>query len=344
MPDVGNPDRRSKAAAGTEGPDGIDVGLGVASVARRLGISPGTLRTWDRRYGVGPSDHESGAHRRYAAADLARLTVMRRLMLEGVSPSDAAAAALDADLGSPVASQPLPSATPPERSPRSARRTRGGGGRVVALPDATPAARGLARAAMALDSPACTSLIAATLDRWGVVRAWDELMLPVLHGVGERWRSTGRGVEVEHLLTECVEDGLRAVSRRLTRPLNSRPVVLAAIEPEEHGLPLHALAAALAERQVGVRMLGARLPGPALVAAVARTGAVAVFLWAQGPADKSAGPVLTLPALRPEPALLLGGGGWPPARRPPQSLWLKDLAAAVDAVTAAVGVDTPAPR
>ncbi len=38
----------------------LDVGLGVASVARRLGIAPGTLRTWDRRYGVGPTSHVSG--------------------------------------------------------------------------------------------------------------------------------------------------------------------------------------------------------------------------------------------------------------------------------------------
>ncbi|MEY3685921.1 MAG: hypothetical protein RJB00_871, partial [Actinomycetota bacterium] len=32
-----------------------DERLTVASVARRLGIAPATLRTWDRRYGLGPS-------------------------------------------------------------------------------------------------------------------------------------------------------------------------------------------------------------------------------------------------------------------------------------------------
>ena len=29
--------------------------LAVAAVARRLGVAPATLRTWDRRYGLGPS-------------------------------------------------------------------------------------------------------------------------------------------------------------------------------------------------------------------------------------------------------------------------------------------------
>ena len=64
--------------------------LSVAAVARRLGVAPATLRTWDRRYGLGPSAHESGQHRRYSPADLARLTVMRRLITSGVSPADAA--------------------------------------------------------------------------------------------------------------------------------------------------------------------------------------------------------------------------------------------------------------
>ena len=40
-------------------------GLTVAAVARRMGVAPATLRTWDRRYGVGPGEHEAGTHRRY---------------------------------------------------------------------------------------------------------------------------------------------------------------------------------------------------------------------------------------------------------------------------------------
>ncbi|NAZ86498.1 MerR family transcriptional regulator, partial [Kineococcus indalonis] len=67
--------------------------LTVAAVARRLGVAPATLRTWDRRYGLGPSEHTAGAHRRYSATDLARLVVMRRLTLEGVAPAEAAAIA-----------------------------------------------------------------------------------------------------------------------------------------------------------------------------------------------------------------------------------------------------------
>jgi transposase-like protein len=59
--------------------------LPVASVARRLGVAPATLRTWDRRYGLGPSVHETGTRRRYTAVDLARLTLMRQLMMRGAA-------------------------------------------------------------------------------------------------------------------------------------------------------------------------------------------------------------------------------------------------------------------
>ena len=64
--------------------------LSVSSVARRLGVAPATLRTWARRYGLGPSSHEAGSHRKYCPSDLAKLTVMRRLISAGVAPADAA--------------------------------------------------------------------------------------------------------------------------------------------------------------------------------------------------------------------------------------------------------------
>lgn len=73
-------------------------GLSVAAVARRLGVAPATLRTWDRRYGLGPSEHSAGSHRRYSEDDLMRLMIMRSLALEGVAPAEAARTALAADL------------------------------------------------------------------------------------------------------------------------------------------------------------------------------------------------------------------------------------------------------
>ncbi len=99
-----SPEDVASAPDGAQGPAagfpqdhlGEDVRLTVAGVAARLGVAAPTLRTWARRYGLGPSGHVAGRHRRYGADDLARLEAMRRLTLEGVAPADAARIALRA--------------------------------------------------------------------------------------------------------------------------------------------------------------------------------------------------------------------------------------------------------
>ena len=63
--------RRPAAGLVTSSQPSTPVTLEVAAVARRLGVATGTLRTWDRRYGLGPSEHQAGTRRRYTAADLA---------------------------------------------------------------------------------------------------------------------------------------------------------------------------------------------------------------------------------------------------------------------------------
>jgi len=314
------------------GPAQHEVALGVVAVARRLGVATGTLRTWDRRYGLGPTEHLSGTRRRYTARDLARLGVMRRLMLEGVAAGDAARAAVDTDVDALLADDPTGRAAVPPDVPAPGR-TRRGGGRVVPLRNASPGARGLARAAMSLDGDACAAMVTSSVRRRGVVHTWDDLVVPVLTGVGERWRTTGSGVEVEHLLSESVEAGLRAGVRRRP-PASVRPVLLAALEPEDHRLPLVALSAALAEAGLPLRLLGPRLPVRALADAVSRTGPSAVFLWSQGAAGP---PLLPDPdgwvAVRPRPLILLGGPGWSERDRwQSGASWVADLPEAVEAV------------
>lgn len=62
----------------------------VASVARRVGVAPATLRSWSLRYGIGPTGHHPGEHRRYTDADVAELDRVRVLAEQGM-PLNAAA-------------------------------------------------------------------------------------------------------------------------------------------------------------------------------------------------------------------------------------------------------------
>ena len=286
------------------------LGLTVAAVARQLGVAPATLRTWDRRYGLGPSERSSGSHRRYTQADLARLQHMRRLVLEGIPPADAARQALASGPGQPAEVPRVSVLRPALRLADNESDARHGGGRVIALPGATPAVRGLARAALSLDAHACSAIIDDSIERHGVIWTWEQLIVPVLTGVGERWEASGSGVEVEHLLSAAVAASLNSATRGLQVPLSSRAVLLACSDDELHVLPLLATAAALAEEGIAVRLLGERLPLPALEEAVRRTGPAAVMVWAQMPRSADVSRLAGLPNYRPTPAILIGGPGW----------------------------------
>jgi len=313
-----------------------DPRLTVAAVAHRLGIAPGTLRTWDRRYGLGPSEHAVGAHRQYTGPDLARLEVMRRLILAGVAPGEAARVALASagpDHSSSLA-RPLGSAALPDRQGR--RRPGGPGGQVLALPGADAVTRGLGRAAMALDSGAVTTLVEAELAAQGVVHTWEHVLVPVLVAAGNRWAATGEGVEVEHLLSECIVAALRRHSGPGV-PEPPRPVLLACAPEDQHALPLQVMAAGLAERGTAARVLGPALPVEALHSAVRRTGPAVLFVWSQLPTSADAAVLSGLPVTRPATAVVVGGPGWDTVELPARVSSTADLTGALDLVEQALG-------
>ncbi|GLY07177.1 MerR family transcriptional regulator [Actinoplanes sp. NBRC 101535] len=305
-----------------------DEGLSPGAAARRLGVAVTTLRTWHQRYGLGPSRHEPGHHRRYTVEDLVRLEVMQRLTAQGVAPAEAAAWARRTPEPAPV-----PVAVP-VAAPGS---SRSGGGQTIALgPHADPAARGLGRSAMRLDVPSMRSVLEAAIAGRGVVPAWEQVIMPVLIGVGERYEATRRFIEVEHLLSRTVTEVLGAVPR----PSGTPRILLSAADEEQHTLPLEALDAALAEKGVPARMLGARMPVRALEDAVARTGPAAVVLWSQLRGTGDVGQLQHLMRL-PHPPLVVAaaGPGWPMDALPVGVTPLSSLTDAVNLVAIAGTVD-----
>lgn len=269
--------------------------LSVGAVARRLGVAVTTLRTWHQRYGLGPSRHIPGHHRRYIPADLARLEIMRRLTAEGINPAEAARWARQAPEAAIVENQA---------------RARPAGGPTIPVGRAGPAPRGLARAAMRLDSVSIGEMITHALTTDGVIATWDGLLRPVLAGLGERHAATAGLIEVEHLVSRCVSQALAAVVRTDTATGAPR-ILLSCADEEQHSLPLEALAAALTEAGVSHRMLGARVPMAALVAAVARTGPAAVVVWSHARATADPAQLAALLAAPHRPLLVLAAGpGW----------------------------------
>ncbi|MEV6726754.1 MerR family transcriptional regulator [Streptomyces xanthochromogenes] len=286
--------------------------LTTGAVARNLGVSPATVRSWERRYGIGPAERENGRHRRWMPQDVATVQEMCRLAALGVPPAEAARQVLKVR---GTGSADTREATSPER-PVAGRAP--GGRDALPLGDVRQECRGLARAAVRLDAPAVAQRLTEALEDHGLVTAWEEIIMPTLHAVGRKWATAGeRYVEVEHLLSWQVSCALQRLPQTPTEGAGLAPVLLACTPQEQHSLPLEALAAGLAQRAVPVRMFGSALPYGALSHAVSRIGPALVVLWSQSRATalpelvrQVAGIEWGVKGARQRPQLLLAGPGW----------------------------------
>jgi DNA-binding transcriptional MerR regulator len=287
--------------------------LTVAAVARRLGVAPATLRTWDRRYGLGPSGHEAGEHRRYCPSDLAKLTMMRRLITTGVSPSEAAELA-KAHKG-PITIEKL----------------------VEVFVVREELVESLYRAAKLLDQGFIESLLRKDIAENGVIASWTEVIVPLLFLVGDDWEADGSGIEVEHMLSEILKKTLLETAEAINTPMNARPVLLASVGEELHCLALYALRAALAEKQIETFFLGARTPLEAISGMVKRSAPPAVFLWAQLEQNSDPKFFKELPVIRPAPRVIVGGPGWD-RESCADVVVAQDLTHAFDEIERAVGL------
>lgn len=270
----------------------------AGQVARRLGIAETTLRSWHRRYRLEPHAARPGGYRRYTMADIVRLAEMRDLISSGMLASDAA--------------------------------------RTVAGPrpgqDLRPLCERLTAASRRLDSAVCQSVVAEALRVHGVVTTWEELCRPALLDVEaeqEAQSDEHACIPREHVLSWAISSALHQVPP--ARSSADHPaVMLASVDAEQHALPLDALAAALAERGIPVRMLGTGLPVESLVDAIRSTGPAVVVLWAQREETASQE---ALTRLRRMAVLgITAGPGWPPRRRG-RVTHVDSLIAALAAVT-----------
>ena len=305
-------------------------GLTVAAVARRIGIAPATLRTWDRRYGLGPTVHKAGSHRRYSAIDVARIDLMRKLMLNGVLPSEAARSALNQEV------VPANLVADTQDSKSNVEAVQGLPDNVIALDGPKSVIRPLNRAAANLDITGCDEVISKSIQTHGVVWTWEQVLQPVLISVGEKWAETGEGVEQEHLLSESIIGQFRSLTLQVTQPENARPVLLACAPHELHTLPIFAIAAALAEQNIASRILGARMPAQALANAVKKLGPSAIVVWSQTPGTADVSIWDSIAPMRPGHLRICAGPGWQTAL-PEDVTKPKDFTSALLALAAASG-------
>ena len=218
-----------------------------------LGLPVPTIRSWERRHQVPVVNRTPGGHRRYSSEQLDALRRMRDLVAQGLRPVDAAAR-IKAE-----------AATSPD-----------------VLIEA------LLQASQEYRPDTIGELLDAAQQALGLGRTVDDVLLPALRQIGQRWGSGEADVSHEHMTTNAIRSWLSGLNQ--TRPSLRQfgPVVLCCGPRDDHTLGLEALRALLVERGVDCLLLGARTPVESLARAVRDTAAAAVILVCHLPTGRQA--------------------------------------------------------
>lgn len=268
----------------------------IAVVSRRTGLSQLVLRAWERRYGVVVPGRTDSGRRRYSDLDVERLTLLGRLTAADHRIGDIANLPL-AELRQLVSELPGPAVTAPAPAPQAA--------------DASALLEQAMRAVAALDAAALEGVLARASMILGRAALRQELIQPLLEGIGQRWREGSLRIAHEHMATTVVHAFL-AASNAAQVPEPGAPLLVVAA-PARNRHELGALMAASQGRDLGweVLYLGVDLPAEEIAAAAHQRGARAVFLsLIYPPAD----PVVAAQIeqlrrlLGPGVSLLAGGG------------------------------------
>jgi methanogenic corrinoid protein MtbC1 len=284
--------------------------ISIGTVARATGLSPDTLRVWQKRYGFPVPRRKGSGHRLYSPADVRRLRRIAEALARGHRPGHVVA------LSEPRLDLLL------QQSLRAAAS--------AARPANLAALMTLVRDHAGAE---LTEGLFAEAGRLGPVAFLRDCAAPLIEEVGAAWSRGDLGVAHEHFFSERLSDVLRALRLPFERGHGGPRLVLAAFPGETHGLGLQVAAFLAASAGVQPHVLGTDTPLSEIIAAVRarRPAAVGISI------SVSTGGVSSRERLeelrRAVPAaipILVGGAGARRSRPPGGCVIVDDLDGAQD--------------
>jgi len=265
----------------------------IRVVAQRTGLTPATIRAWERRYDAVVPTRSDGGQRVYSDRDVEHLRTLRELTAAGrgistvadLSPAEAQAL-LTEDLSSkPAVGTPSPGAPPG---------LVGNAYELVAAMDGEGLERTLWRA----------------LVTHGARPFLSQIVGPLMRRIGQGWEEGEITPAHEHLASEIIEQMLDRLVDRVRNP--GAPVLVVSTLPgERHGLGARLASAAATLDGWGVVYLGTDLPVGEVAMAARTLGApgVAISLVRREDMNASARALRELRGLLDARTLLFVGGG-----------------------------------
>ena len=245
----------------------------IRTVSTKTGVPAATLRAWERRYGIPNPLRTESAYRLYRETDIEQIKLLKRMVDEGLAPSEAARLLKlkeerqAEDSESP--SSPEESTQRDASTERSARVDELSAPReLLAHSEVTApleAAREQIFSAIRLFDPlGLEQAVRRSLLLGSARLVFDEIFAPVLRQVGEEWHQGRLSIAQEHLASEQIGNATRELLRLVQPDQRSRSIVLACIRGEFHVLPLYGSALHFVQYGYRVILLGSNAPPEAL--------------------------------------------------------------------------------
>jgi methanogenic corrinoid protein MtbC1 len=247
------------------------------------GVPRNTLLAWERRYGLVRPARLANGYRSYSEGDVALLRQVKALVDHGHAISEAVGLVL-----APVPRQPGPTL--------DHQRAR------------------LLDTLLRFDHEGAVRVV-AQLGQLPYEQLLDELYLPLLRELGERWAAGTTTVAQEHFASAFVRERMHSMLIALERrEATGTTALLACFEGERHDLGLMAAAIRLALRGWRITWLGADVPVDDLIGAVREVepALVGVAVIHPAPAEALVDAAVSIRAAAPASArVVIGGDGLP---------------------------------
>jgi DNA-binding transcriptional MerR regulator len=224
--------------------------LSIGELAEATGLSPDTLRVWERRYGMPHSVRLPSGHRRYTAEQLRWLRRVAEALSLGHRPGQVLRCN-EASLSELLETRPT---------------------RVEPPKDTQSWLELLKR----FDQPALEASLRAAWNQDQAAEFLANTVMPLLVSVGRNWADGKLEVRHEHFLTELLHDLLRSLRLSIGVPQAGPKVLLAALEQEHYDLSLQMGALLAASKGLKPQVLGRNTPLAEIARAAAEMGVRAV--------------------------------------------------------------------
>jgi DNA-binding transcriptional MerR regulator/methylmalonyl-CoA mutase cobalamin-binding subunit len=256
--------------------------LRIGELGRRAGVNPETIRAWERRYGLLEPRRTRGGFRLYTDEDVRRVRAMRDHLAAGLAAAEAAR--LVVDTWSSASRREAPA---------------------IMAGDLRAETSVLATALSRFDSAGANESLDRLLATYSLDTVLDEVIVPYLSELGERWEQGEASVGEEHYASHLLRGRLLGLARGWGQGGGSR-AVLACAPGEQHDLGLLCFGLALRDRGWRIDYLGADTPvgSVAKLADQIEPSAIVIAAEIEGRLEEVAD---DLAALAAERALAIGG-------------------------------------